>query len=94
MNSFSRKAWGPKASRSGAIALVIVPILFAGCGSVEPGKKPIPEVVVADVTQRDVPTYADWIGTAEGFNNASIRPQVKGYLLEIAYQQGTLVEKG
>jgi membrane fusion protein (multidrug efflux system) len=94
MNIFSRKAWGRKASRSGTIALVIVPILFAGCGSNEPKKTPIPNVVVADVAQRDVPTYVDWIGTAEGFNNASIRPQVKGYLLEIAYHQGGLVEKG
>jgi len=51
-------------------------------------------VVVAEVVQKNVPMFADWIGTAEGFNNATIRPQVKGYLLEISYKQGTLVKKG
>jgi membrane fusion protein (multidrug efflux system) len=46
------------------------------------------------VTQQDVPLFADWIGTAEGFNNATIRPQVKGYLLKIDYNQGTVVDSG
>ena len=65
-----------------------------GCESEEPKTKRLPEVVVAKVTQQDVPLYADWIGTAEGFNNATIRPQVKGYLLKIDYNQGTVVDSG
>ena len=65
-----------------------------GCESAEPEHKRLPEVVVAKVTQQDVPLYADWIGTAEGFNNATIRPQVKGYLLKIDYDQGTVVDSG
>ena len=65
-----------------------------GCESAEPEHKRLPEVVVAKVTQQDVPLYADWIGTAEGFNNATIRPQVKGYLLKIDYKQGTVVDSG
>ncbi len=44
--------------------------------------------------QQNVPLYADWIGTAEGFNNATIRPQVKGYLMKIDYDQGTVVDSG
>ena len=51
-------------------------------------------MVVAKAAQQDVPIYADWIGTAEGFNNATIRPQVKGYLLRIDYDQGTVVNSG
>ena len=49
---------------------------------------------MVEVDQRDVPMHSDWIGTAVGFNNASIRPQVKGYLLEIAYSEGSTVKSG
>ena len=75
-------------------ALLLGAGLALGCGSAEPKAKSLPEVVVAKVTQQDVPLYADWIGTAEGFNNATIRPQVKGYLLKIDYNQGTVVDSG
>jgi len=51
-------------------------------------------VVVAPVVQEDVPIYAHWVGSVAGYNNAQIRPQVSGYLLRIAYEQGTRVEKG
>ncbi len=75
-------------------------ILMAGsaitlaCGSADAPDRPILEVVVAQVDKKDVPLYADWIGTVDGFNNATIRPQVSGYLLEINYEQGGLVEVG
>ncbi|MCS5637814.1 MAG: efflux RND transporter periplasmic adaptor subunit [Myxococcota bacterium] len=77
-----------------ALACVAVFALALGCESAAPKTKPIPEVVVASVQQRDVPIHADWIGTTEGYNNATIRPQVKGYLLAIDYRQGTLVDSG
>ena len=52
------------------------------------------EVEVADVEQRDVPIYKEWIGTLDGFVNADIKAQVTGYLLEQAYQEGSFVKKG
>ena len=65
-----------------------------GCDSTtKPGTAP-PEVVVATVEQRDVPRYVEWIGTTRGFNNALIRPQVKGYLRGIDYKQGAVVDEG
>ena len=69
-------------------------VLALGCDSTAPKVRPLPEVVVATVQQRDVPIHADWIGTTQGYNNATIRPQVKGYLLGIDYRQGTLVDSG
>src|SRR5580704_9015166 len=39
------------------------------------------EVTVADVQQRDVPIYGEWIGTLEGLVNADLKAQVTGYLL-------------
>jgi membrane fusion protein (multidrug efflux system) len=79
---------------SSAASLLIGSFITFGCGPDEPPKDKIPEVVVVEVDQRDVPMHSDWIGTAVGFNNANIRPQVKGYLLEIAYTEGSVVESG
>ena len=80
--------------RDWTIPCLVALALLPGCESPEPRKKEVPEVVVVDVEQRDVPIHADWIGTTEGYNNATIRPQVRGYLLAIDYPQGTLVKSG
>ena len=65
-----------------------------GCGSPEAPTRPILPVVVASVAKEDVPIYAHWVGSVAGFNNAQIRPQVRGYLLKRSYDQGTQVEAG
>ncbi|MDE0886099.1 MAG: efflux RND transporter periplasmic adaptor subunit [Myxococcota bacterium] len=79
--------------RRGA-ALAVICALGLGCSAEQIKEKPIHEVVVAQVEKRDVPRHSDWIGTVDGFNNATIRPQVSGYLLKISYDQGTLVQVG
>ncbi len=53
-----------------------------------------PEVRVAAVEQRDVPTYHEWIGTLDGMVNAAIRAEVTGYLLSQTYTEGSFVRKG
>jgi RND family efflux transporter MFP subunit len=53
-----------------------------------------PDVMVAQVEQRDVPIYGEWIGTLDGFVNADIRAQVTGYLMRQDYQEGAFVRKG
>jgi RND family efflux transporter MFP subunit len=52
------------------------------------------DVQVVDVAQRDVPIYSEWIGTLDGFDNADIKAEVSGYLLEQAYKEGSFVKKG
>ena len=79
-------------------ALILAAAVFsaAGCGkdvTGAPSAKP-PEVDVADVAQQDVPIYSDWVGTLDGFNNATIRAQVSGYLLKQNYKEGSFVKKG
>src|SRR5260370_25749221 len=49
---------------------------------------------VAQVEQKDVPIYGEWIGRLDGFVNADVRAQVRGYLLQQNYQEGALVSKG
>jgi hypothetical protein len=42
---------------------------------------PPPEVVVATVTQRDVPVVQEAVATLDGFSNANINAQVQDYLI-------------
>jgi membrane fusion protein (multidrug efflux system) len=53
-----------------------------------------PIVEVAQVEERDVPVYGEWIGTLTGQVNATIRAQVTGYLLTRDYKEGSYVRKG
>ena len=59
-----------------------------------PVAPPMPEVVVTDVVQRNVPVYSDWVGTTEGFVNADIYPKISGYLLKQNYKDGDHVRAG
>ena len=53
-------------------------LIASACGhssKVSAAQKPL-EVLVADVQQKDVPLYREWIGTVDGFVNAEIKAQV------------------
>jgi RND family efflux transporter MFP subunit len=85
--------------RERSLAFLLVPLLAllvpaGGCGKKEAPPPPPPTVEVAPVVQKDVPIYAEWIGTLDGYVNAEIRPKIGGYLLRQAYQEGSLVHKG
>jgi len=55
---------------------------------------PPPEVEVAEVIQRDVPVYQEWVASMDGLVNATILAQVQGYLIKQNYKEGELVKKG
>ena len=50
--------------------------------------------MVAQVEQKDVPIYGEWIGTLAGQVNANVQAQVSGYLLKRDYQEGSTVRTG
>jgi RND family efflux transporter MFP subunit len=52
------------------------------------------DVQVAQVEQKDVPIYGEWIGTLDGLVDADVKAQVTGYLLKQAYVEGSFVRKG
>src|SRR5262245_63299953 len=78
--------------------LIVAVFISAGCerqaGSKTTTAPPLPEVLVAEVIQQDVPIYFEWIGTTEGNVNAQIRPRVQGYLQSRDYREGSLVKTG
>ena len=78
-----------------ACCFVVLLVLSEGCEnkSVSAAPPPPPTVQVAEVTQRDVPVYHEWIATLDGFVNAVIQPQVSGYLIQQNYREGEVVRK-
>ncbi len=76
------------------IVLLVCALAAVGCGKTTAPVADVPEVLVVDVAQRDVPVYGEWVGTTDGFINAQIRAKVQGYLMSRPYQEGALVTAG
>src|SRR6266850_4490541 len=81
----------------GVVGLIVIALIVgalrpkhaSGAGTAAP-----PEVMVAQVEQKDVDLYSEWIGTLAGEVNANVQAQVTGYLLRRNYQEGSFVRKG
>ena len=71
-------------------------VTFSACSTgTQAAKAPDPPVVeVAQVEQKDVPIYTEWIGTLDGMVNADIKAQVSGYLMKQDYAEGSVVKQG
>jgi membrane fusion protein (multidrug efflux system) len=76
------------------IAIAAVAVGASACQKQPPAAPPIAEVVVAEVAQRDVPIFSEWVGTTDGFVNAQVRPRVQGYLVRQTYSDGAAVKAG
>lgn len=75
--------------------LVLASMTAAGCH--QEAAKPaaqVPVVETVQVVQRDVPVQREWVGVLDGLVNATIRPQVSGYLVRQNYKEGEQVRKG
>lgn len=69
-------------------------LIAFGCAEGPPPAPPPPAVLVTEVTQKDVPISAEWVGTTVGFVNANVMPRVQGYLLAQRYEDGASVKAG
>jgi multidrug efflux system membrane fusion protein len=57
------------------------------------GDGPVP--VIAAMTRRaDVPVYLDGVGTTRALNTVTVRPQVEGKIINIAFKEGHDVKRG
>ncbi len=78
-------------------SVILLPLLICttvGCGKEKPAPPPPPVVEVVEVVQQDVPVYSEYVASTDGSVNASIRPQVTGYLISQNYKEGDVVRKG
>lgn len=69
-------------------------IFLYACGKQKPAPTQPVVVEVVHVIQEDVPIIHEWVGTADGLINATIRAQVTGYLIRQDYTEGDMVKKG
>jgi len=75
------------------LAVVLAFVSRAGSTAAAPAPQP-PQVIVAEVEQRDLPVQREWVGTLNGLVNAAINAEVTGYLLRQVYSEGSFVHKG
>jgi len=87
-------AMNPTRITSLILMLPLTAFLVAGCKKAEAPTPPPPTVEVVAVEQRDVPIYAESVGTLEADVNATISAQISGYLLSRSYTEGTAVTNG
>jgi membrane fusion protein, multidrug efflux system len=80
----------------GAPWLAIGAVLFSGCNEKKDtaATPPPPPVIVTAVEPRNVPIVDEWIGRLDGSDNVDVRARVQGYVQEIAYNEGTVVNEG
>ncbi len=77
-----------------AMAMIACALAWIGCKqSAAPAPLPL-AVIVTEVVEKDVPIYAEWVGTTVGFVNAQVTPRVQGYLLRQDYKDGAFVKTG
>jgi membrane fusion protein, multidrug efflux system len=99
MTNSVKRLGGPTGSASWPAFLIVVctglaMLMLTGCGKKEHIAMGAPAVEVAEVIQKDVPVYWEWVGSTDGIINATIRPQVQGYLIKRNYSEGEFVKKG
>jgi membrane fusion protein, multidrug efflux system len=104
-----RQIWAKTSQRNrrylaiGLVLLVVIAALvYVFGGSPTPTRTggrfgadggPVP-VLVAASAKADVPVYLDAVGTTKALNTVTVRSQVDGKLIEVAYDEGQDVKKG
>lgn len=81
-----------------ATIIVAVLTMGSGCGGKSPLKvgadSPAPSVVVAEVAQRTVPIYSEFVGQTRAIETVELRARVEGVLEKIHFKEGEPVKKG
>lgn len=75
-------------------AIACLLLTLQACEKKKPPAPPPPAVEVASAIEKDVSVIHEWVGTTDGLVNATIRPQVTGYLIRQDYVEGDTVKKG
>jgi RND family efflux transporter MFP subunit len=78
-------------------ALLAAILAFSpGCGrnAPEAEKPPAPEVFVSKPVSREVTKYFDFPGQTAAVSEVEIRARVTGYIMEVNFQDGQMVEEG
>lgn len=67
----------------------------AGCNrGVAQRLQPPPAVTIAPVAEQEIVEWAEFTGRVEPVESVEVRPRVSGYIQEVKFQSGQLVQKG
>ena len=70
-------------------------VLATGCGhGAAQQQMPPPHVTVAPVEQKDVVEWSEFTGRVQPVESVDVRPRVSGYIQEVHFHSGQLVNKG
>ena len=79
-------------------ALLLLPLLLAGCGQGQQQQQakapPPPAVTVAKPVQKTVTDYDEYVGRFAAVNSVEVRARVSGYLEAVDFKDGQMVKKG
>src|SRR5580692_6490083 len=76
-------------------APLVAAMLVNGCGrGAAQQEMPPPHVTVAPVQQKDVVEWSEFTGRVEPVESVDVRPRVSGYIQEVRFHSGQLVNKG
>ncbi|MEM1059314.1 MAG: efflux RND transporter periplasmic adaptor subunit [Verrucomicrobiota bacterium] len=76
------------------LALALAALITAGCGSSGPPERPLPEVSFQQPEVREVIDYDQFVGRLAPVEAVNVQARVSGYLQEIFFSDGQLVEEG
>lgn len=78
-----------------ACILLVISLVFAGCGGKEEPKAPAPlPVVVSTAIQKTVPIYAEFTARADAKDTVEMRARVEAFLEGVHFEEGRPVKKG
>jgi RND family efflux transporter MFP subunit len=76
-------------------AWLAVSVLLDGCGhGAAQQQAPPAQVTVAPVEQKNIVEWSEFTGRVQPVDSVDVRPRVSGYIQEIRFQSGQLVNKG
>src|SRR6185295_19648174 len=83
------------------VSVVAFALISAGCSKKDTAKNaaaasqaPPPTVVVAEVTQRTVPIFSEFVGQTAASQTVEVRARAQGMLEKIFFKEGAVVRKG
>lgn len=95
MGSLNQRA--RSTSGRGILPFLLLMALLSGCEAKSEeaaDAPPPPEVEVVDITAQPVVLSESFTGRVEAAETVELRPRVSGYIQEVAFKEGELVEEG
>lgn len=81
-----------------ALAALVVAVAGAACSGKsakhEAAAPPPPSVIVAEVSQKTVPIYSEFVGQTTAEETVELRARVEGTLQKVYFREGSAVRKG